>query len=70
MRALAVFIVLALVVLPFTACGTGGDSHDCLGACDVCSSNSICCGDAICSINTTDGFPRCESSGHQCKLGN
>jgi hypothetical protein len=68
MRIIALVVVLALVVLPFAACGTGGTSHDCLGACQVCSGNTLCC-EGICSIDTSDGFPRCESVGHQCKLG-
>jgi hypothetical protein len=70
MRVIAILFVVALVALPFAACGTGGSSHDCLGSCEVCSSNTLCCDGLACNIDTSDGFPRCESFILQCKLGN
>jgi len=68
MRFIAILAVVALVVVPLAACGSSGGSADCLGACQVCSSSADCCGEFGCNVETSDGFPRCESFTLQCKL--
>jgi hypothetical protein len=68
MRILAVVAVLVLVALPIIGCG-GGGYGGCYGPCTPCSVSGECCGSALCSNQTTDGFPRCIEFDFQCKLG-
>lgn len=69
MRILAALFAVALLVVPFAACGSGGGGGGCSGVCAFCSSSFDCCGSALCSNATTDGFARCINFDFQCKVG-
>lgn len=68
MRILAALFAVALLVVPFAACGSGGGGG-CFGTCSFCSNSFECCGSALCSNATTDGFARCINFDFQCKVG-
>lgn len=68
MRILAALFAVALLVVPFAACGSGGGGG-CFGICAFCSNSFECCGSALCSNATTDGFARCINFDFQCKVG-
>jgi hypothetical protein len=70
-RILVLVVVLALVALPFVACGGGGGGFSCVGDCGSCFVASDCCGfgsGAVCSNATFDGTPRCNFGDFTCKL--
>lgn len=70
MRWLAALLVVALLVLPLTACGGGGGSF-CSGICGTCTFSEDCCdfsSGAVCSNATGSGSVRCIFAAGQCKL--
>ena len=70
MRILALLVVLALVAMPFVACG-GGGGYSCVGECGSCFVASDCCGygsGAVCSNQTFDMSARCNFADFTCKL--
>ena len=70
MRAVVFFFALGLVVFPLMGGGAGGGdpATGCAASCALCFVNTPCCGDAICTLATSDGLPRCKTTQDTCKL--